>query len=240
MILSAMPLPNAEPEEADEDERHKLKALIAAAVDQHDGSSARRLIQQLERLNPTERCATSVLLDGYWETVYTHPEAAWMRASSGITHIIESWSPSTDRPGPGATGLLRGPTGQAWPDVRDGRGAYVQRARGRLGTREVRATYTWLGGDAWDLNYISRARLFLGVPVWRRQVAGFDVDLDHEIGPTFVDGDTAVLRSPSVRVGDSEVRAARVWVLRRLRHRLWQDDSFRGISDSGAIGIVDP
>ena len=49
-------------------------------------------------------------------------------------HIIESWSP--DSLGPGAPGILAGPTGARWDDVADGRGAYVQRARLRFGSSE--------------------------------------------------------------------------------------------------------
>ena len=49
-----------------------------------------------------------------------------------------------------------------------GRGAYVQRARLRFGlSRELRATYNWLGGEAWEVQHVSQARLLLGLPLWR-------------------------------------------------------------------------
>ena len=57
------------------------------------------------------------------------------------------------------------------------------------------------------------------------------IDLDHALRPTYVDGDWMVLRAPAVSAGRLELREGRVYVLTRRRNRLWQDDSFYGLSD---------
>jgi hypothetical protein len=108
--------------------------------------------------------------------------------------------------------------------------------------RAVRATYTWLGGDAWDMEYVSRAWLLCGIPIWRWRVRpAASADLDHELRPTFVDGEVCILRAPAVRAGDTELRPARVHLLRRMRNRLWQDGSFEGLSDKPVFGFeIDP
>ena len=155
-----------------EDEATDLKAAIRVALVAGDKEGLRTLVDSLERLNPTERCATSPLLDGYWETLYASTPAAWTRGRR-LRHVIESWSEG-DAPGmgidssPGVPGLRDGPRGTAWTDVAQGRGAYVQRARLRFGlSRELRATYNWLGGEAWEVQHVSQARLLLGLPLWR-------------------------------------------------------------------------
>lgn len=184
--------------------------------------------------------ATSPLIEGYWDTIFTSAAPHWSRGGH-VRHVIEWWSASDV--GPGAPGLLTGPRGGRWDDVADGRGAYVQRSRVAIGSREVRATYTWLGGEAWDLTYVSSARLLFGVPLWRRTLTSAppSTDLDHSIRPTFVDGDFLVLRAPAVLAGDRELRAARVWLLKRRRNRLWQDGSFQGLSDKPIMGFeLDP
>ena len=38
--------------------------------------------------------------------------------------------------------------------------------------------------------------------------------------------------------GESELRAERVYLLRRLRNRMWQDSTFKGLSDSGVFEHV--
>ena len=106
----------------------------------------------------------------------------------------------------------------------------------------MRGTYTWLGGEAWDIQYVSTARLLFGVPIWKRQLSGpASADLDHAVRPTFVDGEICVLRAPAVRAGDCELRADRIYVLRRLKNRLWQDGTFEGLSDKPVLGFeLDP
>jgi hypothetical protein len=70
---------------------------------------------------------------------------------------------------------------------------------------------------------VSKARLLFGIPIWRRQLDGRDsVDLDHAVRPTFVDGNLCVMRAPPVRAGDCELRPERVYILQRMRNRLWQ------------------
>ena len=127
-------------------------------------------------------------------------------------------------------------------DVAEGRGAYVQRARGRFGSKEVRGTFTWLGGEAWDLQYVSRARLLFGIPIWKKRLEVPEtLDLDYGIRPTFVDGELCVLRAPAITAGDAELRGGRVYLLKRMRNRLWQDDSFVGMSDKPVFGFeLDP
>ena len=183
---------DAFPERVDsyEDETTSLKAAIRVAHVAGDSAGLRALVESLELLNPTERCATSPLLDGFWETLYASKPAAWTRGGR-LRHVIESWSEG-DAPGmgmsssPGMPGLLSGPRGTAWTDVAEGRGAYVQRARLRFGfSRELRATYNWLGGDAWEVRHVSQARLLLGIPLWRRTVRdGVSVDLDPNTSPS--------------------------------------------------------
>jgi len=224
----------------DEEDVEDIKASIFIAHVAGDSASLFDLVEGLEALNPTERTATSVLLDGYWETIYANSPARW-HGSGRVRHVIESWSPASNL-GPGAPGILAGPRGNRWADVAEGRGAYVQRARHRFGSSEVRAAYTWLGGEAWDLEYVSRARLLFGVPVWKREVRGDDtIDLDHALRPTFVDGELLVLRAPAVRAGDQQLRPERVYLLRRMKNRLWQDGSFMGLSDRPVLGFeLDP
>jgi hypothetical protein len=203
--------------------------LDEAAVNQErmDG-----LIAELEPLCEDPRCATSPLLDGYWDLVYATSLPRW----APLVHVIESHVTDALKGGGGAPGIRSAPLGRLWEDVREGHGAYVQRSMGGLfGTREVRARYTWLGGGAWDVDYISEARLLFGVPLWRRRIRAEDTDLDHEIRPTYVDGDYLVLRSPAVTCGTNEMRPARTYLLSRRRHRLWQADEFSnefvGMSD---------
>ena len=183
---------DAFPERVDnyEDETASLKAAIRVAHVAGDSAGLCALVESLELLNPTERCATSPLLDGFWDTLYASKPAAWTRGGR-LRHVIESWSEG-DAPGmgmsssPGMPGLLSGPRGTAWTDVAEGRGAYVQRARLRFGfSRELRATYNWLGGDAWEVRHVSQARLLLGIPLWRRTVRdGASVDLDPNTSPS--------------------------------------------------------
>ena len=217
-----------------------IKAAIMIAHAANDSKDLPRLIKKLEVLNPTERCATSPLLDGHWETLFTSIPAAWTRGGR-LQHIIESWC-TAEQLGPGAPGILAGPAGNRWDDVADGRGAYVQRARRRFGSREVRATYTWIGGDTWNVQFVSEARLIFGIPVWRRHVrAPLNTDFDYAIRPTFLDGELCVLRAPAVLVDDIELRGERLYLLRRKRNRLWQDGTFQGLTDRPLFGFeLDP
>ena len=225
----------------DEDETAPIKRAIALAHRTGDRTGLLERVAALEALNPIERCATSPLLDGHWATVVASPAASWARGSTRIMHVIESWSPPRGL-GPGAPGVLASPSGALWADVAEGRGAYVQRARLRFGSCELRATYRWLGGENWDVEYVSRARLLLGLPLWKRRVEAWNCDLDHAVRPTFVDGDCCILRAPAVTAGaDVELRPERVWMLRRLKNRLWQDSTFVGLSDRPLAGFdLDP
>ena len=226
---------NAFPEDvAYEDETTGIKEAIKLAHTAGDSEGLAALVRTLEVLNPTERCATSPLLDGFWETLYASTPARWTRGGR-LRHVIESWSEGTS---PGMPGLLAGPRGNQWDDVSQGRGAYVQRARLRFGSSELRATFTWLGGEAWEVKYVSQARLLLGIPVWRRRVRdGASIDLDLAVRPTFVDGELCILRAPAVTAGDHQLRPERVYLLRRMKNRLWQDGTFKGLSDQPVLGF---
>lgn len=250
LVLGVAPVPRATValsfpaarDDAYEDETTGLKTSIRAALAIGDSGTLAELLPELEALNPTERCATSPLIEGYWETLYTSPPAEWTRGGR-LRHVIEyDYSPQGSL-GPGAPGILAGPRGNRWEDVSNGRGAYVQRAKLRFGSREVRSTYTWLGGEAWALEVVSRARLLFGIPIWRRRVGNaVTIDVDHAVRPTYVDGELCVLRSPAVTAGDCELRPERIYLLRRMRNRLWQGDgSFRGLSDRPVLGFeLDP
>jgi len=227
----------------DSDEVLDVKYAIAVAVAARDGIRLGQLVDELEPLCEVERPATSPLIDGTWEEVFSSSPPRWTRARR-LCHSIESAAPSSPSPvtelsgpptrsagGRGARSLRSSPAGTLWDDVRSGRGAYVQRARALMGTREVRATYSWLGGEQWELTFVSASRLLLGIPLWSSPVADADADLDHCLRPTYVDGSFLVLRSPAVCVGDVELRTERVYLLRRQRNPLWQDDTFVGLSD---------
>ena len=70
--------------------------------------------------------------------------------------------------------------------------------------------------------------------VWRSRSSTLQLssDLDHALRPTFVDGDYLILRTPAVTAGgDVVLRSKRMYMLRRLRNRLWQDNDFVGMSD---------
>ena len=224
--------------------RENIKLAIKAAHVAGDSKGLLQLAVALEKLNPSDRPATSPLLDGYWETIFSSAPARWS-GGGRLRHIIE-WAPYSESPytsqGPGAPGILEDIRGNRWDDVADGRGAYVQRARRRFGSSEIRSTYTWLGGEAWDVRFVSQARLLFGIPIWRRQLGAPDrVDLDYAVRPTFVDGELCVLRSPAVCAGDAELRRERVYILKRMRNRLWQDGSFTGLSDRPVFGFeLDP
>ena len=222
-----------------DDDAAEIKAAIRAALSSGDRTAVGRLVGQLEKCNPTERPATSPLLDGCWETLYASDTADWTRGAGRVRHLIESYCPG---PNAYASVLQAGPRGNRWDDVRDGRGAYVQRARHRFGSSEVRATFTWLGGEAWDIEYVSRARLLLGIPFWRRRIRGQgSLDLDHAVRPTFVDGGLCVLRVPAISAAGTLLRQERFYLLQRIRHRLWQDGSFVGLSDAPLMGFdLDP
>ena len=161
--------------------------------------------------------------------------SAFLCAASSLRGVSCYFSGTTISPG--TPGLLTGPRGNLWQDVSAGRGACVQRARGRLATREVRATYTWLGGDAWDLHFVSRKLLLLGLAIRRQPACDLGIDLDYGMRPTYVDGELLVLRSPAVYAGEIELRSGRVYLLRRLKNQLWQDGSFRGLTDVLPLGI---
>ena len=237
----------------------RAEATRGALPDATDAMLA-ALIQPLEACGDVEeRVAASPLLDGWWRSVYASHTPQWAEGSTDpLVFGIESYlRPPGDglatrgvrrRKGlltcssPASPGLIRGPAGAAWSDVSGGRCALAQRARGRLGfASEVRATYTWLGGEVWELAFVSRARLLLGMPLWmrslRRRGRDLDPDLDHGIRPTYVDGELLVLRTPPVSVGELELRPARVYLMRRLRNRLWQDGGFMGLTDRIPMGV---
>ena len=66
-----------------------LRLDLAAAAAEQDRPRLASLIDELERLRETEdRCATSVLLDGFWETVYASESPAWARGGR-LRHAIE-------------------------------------------------------------------------------------------------------------------------------------------------------
>ena len=55
--------------------------------------------------------------------------------------------------------------------------------------------------------------------------------------PVYIDGELMVLRAPAVLAADVELRAERLYLLRRMRNRLWQDGSFKGLSDKPLLGF---
>ena len=223
-----------------------IKAAIVASqlCPSRDERSARLriLAEALEPLCEVDRVGTSPLVDGYWELLHATSPPAWWPRNGRIRHVIESAAPlgadiatpqrSTS---PGAPGLRTGPRGGEWDDVCLGRGAYVQRCRrSLLMTSELRATYTWLGGEAWDLCFEERKQLLFGIlPVWRSRSSTLNssFDLDHALRPTYVDGEILILRAPRVTVGADVLRGDRLYMLRRMRNRLWQDNDFTGLSD---------
>ena len=227
------------------DLKAKLRVLTASS-DAGQGPAVAeelaRVVSELEPLCEVQRCATSPLLDGRWETVFASDRPRWAQRRR-MLHVIEhDWLRAGDTwdeargltQSPGSPGVLSGPRGQPWDDVSGGRGAYVQRVRSFVGTAELRARYTWLGGDGWNLEFVSRAWLLCGIPLWRRGVRApqSDADLDHGARPTYVCGEFLVMRSPAVRAGDVELRPGRLYLLRRLKNHLWQgDEDFKGLSD---------
>ena len=242
-------------EEVDLTDDVSVKEAIVATLqltcsEDERASRLRFLAEALEPLCEIDRLGTSPLVDGYWELFYADSPPAWWGRHGRVRHAIESAAP-TQRPtgdddvapadsvsgtSPGAPGLRTGPRGGEWNDVSEGRGAYVQRCRRNLFlTTELRATYTWLGGEAWELTFVSRKQLLFGaLPVWRSRSSTLQLssDLDHALRPTFVDGDYLILRTPAVTAGgDVVLRSKRMYMLRRLRNRLWQDNDFVGMSD---------
>lgn len=153
------------------------------------------------------RPAASPLLEGDWETLWVSEPPRWtrrwpLRRAQRLTHVIRG----------GWTGLEPG--------------HYVQRVGGGLLRGECTAQWSELGGEAWSVGWRSCRLTLLGLRVWRHDALRADADFDYDVRPTFVDGDLCVLRSPAVVAGACELRAGRIYVLRRLRHRLWNGDGF--------------
>merc|ERR1712113_21752 len=77
------------------------------------------------------------------------------------------------------------------------------------------------GGEHLHLSYNSGVRVsLLGITILRREIEMSD--LDHALQPTFLDGDTCILRAPPVCAGSIIIRSDRTYVLSRLRHAFWQ------------------
>ena len=158
---------------------------------------------QLEESNPTERPASSPLLDGMWSTQWFSSAPRWTRlpfVSRTMWHHIDT---SHGKGGPGR---------------------YTQRVRvAGIFLAHATGSICALGGGDLRVEYERYSLSFLGIPLFRRSVYQFDADLDHALRPTFLDGDSCVLRADAVCAGPSRVlRPARTYVLRRDRHALWQ------------------
>ena len=84
--------------------------------------------------------------------------------------------------------------------------------------------------------------MLFGLPLWRAPLlAPLPSDLDHGVRPTYVDGELCILRAPACTAGQTTLRSERVYLLRRRRNRLWQDGSFKGLSDRPLVGFdLDP
>ena len=219
-----------------------IKLELARPASSLGAERLQLLAESLEPLCDDERIATSPLLDGWWKLLHASSAPRWWGDSTEIYHAIESpqpeWLLDADHPtSAGMPGLLytfpRAPwrgIGSQWDDC-GGRGAYVQRARQPLGERERRAVYSCLGGEEWESQWVSQRRLVLGLPAWRRRLPPADVDADHAIRPTYVDGAHLVLRAPAVASGALELRPPRLYLLRRCRNRLEQASEFSGLTD---------
>lgn len=153
------------------------------------------------------RPAASPLVDGLWETVWVSEAPRWterwpLRRGQPLTHEIRG----------GWTGLEAG--------------YYMQRVGGSLVRGELRAAWSELGGEDWNVEWQTHRVSVLGTRVWGGRALRKDADYDYNLRPTFVDGELCVLRSPAVVAAASELRAERIYVLRRLRHALWNGDDF--------------
>ena len=244
----------ASDDDVDLTDDESIRAAIESSLQKGNGNTQRTLdrlrllAEALEPLCDVDRIGTSPLVDGYWDLVYASAPPRWWGRTKQVRHAIESAAPQAVLDGPangtsyqttvsaGAPGLRTGPRGGEWQDVASGRGAYVQRCRRNpFITNEVRATYTWLGGESWDLSFVSKKWLLFGcIPVWRSRGDSFGMsyDLDYGLRPTYVDGDYLILRTPAVTAGDDFcLRGDRVYMLQRVRNRLWQDNEFMGLSD---------
>ena len=106
-----------------------------------------------------------------------------------------------------------------------GPGRYLQRySVAWLLRGTVEGECSALGGEHLRIQFDGRMRVsLLGLTLWSRPLDPRSNDLDHALQPTFVDGDTLVVRSAAVCAGPSRVlRSERIYVLRRARHAYWQ------------------
>jgi hypothetical protein len=159
------------------------------------------LLALLEQNNPTDRPATSPLLDGVWTPLWTKNVAPLWAENLPFARLGRAdLSLKFDLSEPGAPGLYR----------------HRMRIR-RVLCADVEASCSALGG--WDLRteYRPGVRIsVLGVPLFRLGLDPLSSDLDHDLEVTFLDGTMLILRAARVTV------PARIYVLQRQRHEFWQ------------------
>lgn len=167
------------------------------------------ILALLELNNPTDRPATSPLLDGVWAPLWTkNLPPAWAKNLPLLSRIGRAeLSLKFDLSEPHAPGLYR------------------QRVRiGSVVCADVEASCSALGGKDLRTEYRPDVRLSIlgAVPLFRRGLDPLSSDLDHDLEVTFLDGTMLVLRAAQVTVGSRVLRPARIYVLQRQRHEYWQ------------------
>ncbi|KAL3896310.1 MAG: hypothetical protein SGPRY_013299, partial [Prymnesium sp.] len=185
----------------------RLLSLLDKPKDDDDISGPIRILRELsllEEINPCERPASSPLLDGRWTTAWVSKPPLWSASfplrTRRLTHSLDIFQSNAP-------------------------GRYTQSCRvGGLLRAKIEGTCTPLGGDNLRIEFDPTIKFsLLGITLFTRPLDPNGSDLDHAMQPTFVDGDTCILRAAAVYAGVSRVlRPERIYILRRERSRYWQ------------------
>jgi pimeloyl-ACP methyl ester carboxylesterase len=176
-----------------------------AHISDAEGAEMRRLVSQLESLNPTARAASSPLMEGEWDQIYTDNPGGGVVDGDGRT----------------ARRQLIGPlSGRITQQVSLGEGAYRQRVRAKLlgvlpVCAELLAEVEPEGETTWRVRFDTFALAVAGQPLRRKGTSGYTGMWTH----TYLDGDTRVMRTPPRQPNKAEEsqeeELAHTFVLRR-------------------------
>ena len=165
------------------------------------------IVTLLEAHNPTERPATSPLLDGLWRVTWAkNVPPVWATNLPFYNDPQSQLLLELDLSEPGRPGLYR------------------QRIRIGILCADVEGQCSALGGNDLSIQFRRGVRVSIsGLPVFRMGLDSLSSDLDHDLRVTYLDGTMLIMRAAQVTVGSRVLRPARMYVLERQRHEVfWQ------------------